>query len=157
MSLAYRLMYLVGFTLGRAGTAMVRLPPPALVVLALALVVAVSPSGCGGGSREERPLPGGGAGERPVPGASAAPGAPAGRGVFLSQCQACHALGQLGASRPAGGDLANYNMTAAEVRSFARIMPTPRPLSRAELEAVSRFVASAQRRQRTGSDGSKAP
>jgi hypothetical protein len=37
-------------------------------------------------------------------------------------------------------------MTPAEVRSFARIMPTPRKLTAAELTAVSAYVAAVQAR-----------
>jgi mono/diheme cytochrome c family protein len=74
-------------------------------------------------------------------------GSVSGRQVFLSQCQGCHALGKLGSPRPVGGDLGNYDMTPAEVESFARIMPTPRRLSRSELAAVSSFVSSRQRRR----------
>jgi mono/diheme cytochrome c family protein len=73
-----------------------------------------------------------------------------GQRIFLSQCQSCHALGPFGSPRPIGGDLANYDMTPAEVASFARIMPTPRRLSRAELAGVSSFVAERQRRSPSG-------
>jgi mono/diheme cytochrome c family protein len=73
-----------------------------------------------------------------------------GQRIFRSQCQSCHALGPFGSPRPIGGDLANYDMTPAEVASFARIMPTPRRLSRAELGAVSSFVADRQRRSPSG-------
>lgn len=73
-----------------------------------------------------------------------------GRQVFLSQCQGCHALGRLGAPRPIGGDLTNYDMTPAEVESFARIMPTPRRLSPSELDAVSVFAATVQRQSSRG-------
>jgi len=75
---------------------------------------------------------------------------PDGRSLFLSQCQSCHGLGALGPRRPVGGDLANYDMSAAEVRSFARTMPTPRPLTSTELAKVSEFVASVQRRTPDG-------
>jgi len=71
-----------------------------------------------------------------------------GREVFLSQCQGCHALGALGSRRPAGGDLAGYSMTPAEVASYARVMPTPRPLTQRELGLVARFVSEGQRRKR---------
>jgi len=75
---------------------------------------------------------------------------PDGRSLFLSQCQSCHGLGALGTRRPVGGDLANYDMSAEEVRSFARIMPTPRPLTSTELAEVAEFVASVQRRAPEG-------
>jgi mono/diheme cytochrome c family protein len=73
-----------------------------------------------------------------------------GRRVFLSQCQGCHAIGGLGARRPVGGDLGNYDMSPAEVASFARIMPTPRRLTDTELAAVSSFVAALQERSASG-------
>jgi mono/diheme cytochrome c family protein len=110
--------------------------PSCLAVVALVLL---SLSACGGGAQRQAE----GLEETGV-------GQPNGRSVFLSQCQGCHALGKLGSRRPVGGDLTNYDMRAGEVRSFARIMPTPRPLSGSELAAVSEFVASVQRRDPRG-------
>jgi mono/diheme cytochrome c family protein len=82
------------------------------------------------------------------------PAADSGRAVFLSQCQGCHSLTGLGARRPAGGDLAGYSMTPAEVASYARVMPTPRPLTERELALVARFVSDGQRKaKRSGGRG----
>ena len=67
-------------------------------------------------------------------------GGPSGRQVFEANCARCHA-----GPRPAGGDLRGFRLTAAEVESFARIMPVRRPLSDAELRAVARWVAAQER------------
>jgi mono/diheme cytochrome c family protein len=105
-----------------------------LLVLVAAMAAAVS-FGCGGGSPAD-----------PAPPLGSAAEAALGRRVFLEQCQGCHALGPIGARKPAGGDLANYSMTRKQVRSFARIMPTPRKLTAAELTAVSAYVSAVQAR-----------
>jgi mono/diheme cytochrome c family protein len=110
--------------------------PSCLLVVALVLLCL---SACGGGAPRQA--------ERPQ---ETGVGQPNGRSIFLSQCQGCHALGKLGSPRPVGGDLTNYDMRAGEVRSFAQIMPTPRPLTGSELAAVSEFVASVQRRDPRG-------
>jgi mono/diheme cytochrome c family protein len=70
-----------------------------------------------------------------------------GRAVFRSACGGCHTLAGDGAPHPVGGDLGGYQMTAHEVETFTKIMPTRRRLSRQELEAVSAYVASIQRRR----------
>lgn len=115
-----------------------------LAAFALALAGVTVPSACGG----EPPRGAVGSGEAGV-------GRADGRAVFLSQCQGCHALENLGAPRPVGGDLTNYDMSAAEVLSFARIMPTPRQLTSSELRAVSEFVSSVQRRNPRGPAATK--
>ena len=113
--------------------------------LAAALAALMGVAGaCGGGPRRET-------GEPPATAATVS-----GRTVFLSQCQGCHSVGGLGASRPVGGDLAKYSMTPREVVSYARVMPTPRRLTRRELAAVGGFVSRAQRRSGRGSGRGRA-
>jgi mono/diheme cytochrome c family protein len=67
-------------------------------------------------------------------------GGPSGRAVFDANCARCHA-----GAHPEGGDLRGFHLTAAQVESFARIMPVRRPLSDAELRAVARWIASRER------------
>jgi mono/diheme cytochrome c family protein len=63
---------------------------------------------------------------------------PDGRAVFASSCAACHTL--RGGSSP-GGDLTQNRLTAAEIASFARVMPVHPRLSDAEIRAVAAYVA----------------
>jgi mono/diheme cytochrome c family protein len=67
-------------------------------------------------------------------------GGPSGQRVFAASCAGCHA-----GRNPPGGDLRDMRLTAAEVESFARIMPVRRPLSDAELRAVSSWIAARER------------
>jgi mono/diheme cytochrome c family protein len=69
-----------------------------------------------------------------------------GHAVFRSTCSGCHTLAGEGSPRPVGGDLGGYRMTTAEAETFTKIMPTRR-LSQRELEAVSAYVVSVQRRR----------
>jgi hypothetical protein len=109
------------------------------VATRLARVVAVVLAGlaaaCGGAPRH--------AAEPSLPATS-------GREVFLAQCQGCHSLNRLGPRRPSGGDLAGYSMSPADVASYARVMPTPRPMTPHELALVSRFVSDGQRHRGGG-------
>jgi mono/diheme cytochrome c family protein len=73
-----------------------------------------------------------------------AAGGPDGRTVFASACSGCHTLGGRGAALP-GGDLGGYRLSAAEIASFAAIMPVHPRLSAAELGAVAAYVASRER------------
>ncbi|HET7138496.1 MAG TPA: cytochrome c [Gaiellaceae bacterium] len=64
-----------------------------------------------------------------------------GRGVFERSCTSCHTLtGHDTSAR--GGDLRAARLTAADVASFARIMPVRPPLSSADARAVGRYVVS---------------
>jgi mono/diheme cytochrome c family protein len=70
---------------------------------------------------------------------------PDGRAVFSASCSACHTLGARTTAAP-GGDLSGYRLTAAEIASFARVMPVHPRLSRAEIDAVAAYVAAHERR-----------
>ena len=83
-------------------------------------------------------------------GSASKPSAPSlaeGAHVFASSCAGCHTLepGPPGRQAPPGGPLAGYRMTTAQLQSFVRNMPVPRPLSDRQLKAVVAFVAQAQR------------
>jgi mono/diheme cytochrome c family protein len=70
--------------------------------------------------------------------------APEGRAVFASSCSGCHTVDG-GSTRTPGGDLTGYRLTAAEVASFAAVMPVHPRLSAAEIRAVAAYVASRER------------
>jgi mono/diheme cytochrome c family protein len=64
-----------------------------------------------------------------------------GRVVFERSCAGCHTLtGHDTSAR--GGDLRVGRLDAADVASFARVMPLRTPLSAADARAVGRYVAS---------------
>ena len=64
-----------------------------------------------------------------------------GRKIFASQCSGCHTL--IGREHGAvGGDLVLSRLRAKDVASFARVMPTKRPLSLQDARAVARYVVS---------------
>jgi mono/diheme cytochrome c family protein len=64
-----------------------------------------------------------------------------GRRIFVSQCAACHTL--TGHEQGAvGGDLVLAHLHAKDVASFARVMPTKRPLSAPDARAVASYVVS---------------
>jgi mono/diheme cytochrome c family protein len=62
-----------------------------------------------------------------------------GREVFASQCSGCHTLTgrEHGAS---GGDLVLAHLQEKDLASFARVMPTKRPLSAEDARAVAAYV-----------------
>ena len=64
-----------------------------------------------------------------------------GRQIFASQCSGCHTLTgrEHGAS---GGDLVLAHLQEKDLASFARVMPTKRPLSTEEARAVASYVVS---------------
>src|SRR4051794_38787641 len=98
--------------------------------LALAMVLL---AGCGGGRRP------------------AAPSLSEGARVFASSCTGCHTLNPVRSRRALpGGPLAGYRMTTAQLDSFVRTMPVPRPLTDRERRAVVAFVAHAQAASRRG-------
>src|SRR3954452_1690055 len=99
---------------------------PALLATSVALACL---AGCGGG------------GKAPAP-----PSLAEGAHVFASSCTGCHTLEPTrGRQAPPGGPLAGYRMTRAQLESFVRTMPVPRPLTERELRAVVTYVAHAQR------------
>jgi mono/diheme cytochrome c family protein len=64
-----------------------------------------------------------------------------GRAVFQRSCAGCHTVTGHDTSAP-GGDLRAGRLTAADVASFALVMPVHPPLSAADARAVGRYVAS---------------
>jgi mono/diheme cytochrome c family protein len=70
-----------------------------------------------------------------------------GRSVFASACAGCHTLTGHD-TRARGGDLAIAPLSAAEVASFARVMPVR--LSRADLAAVAAYIHTAETARRNG-------
>ena len=63
-----------------------------------------------------------------------------GRKIFASECSGCHTLvGREG--RPVGGDLVLARLDEKDLASFARVMPTTRPLSPAAAAAVASYIA----------------
>ena len=63
-----------------------------------------------------------------------------GRKIFSADCGGCHTLTGHDTQAP-GGDLGVAHLTAAQVASFARIMPVHPSLSRASILAVAAYVA----------------
>ena len=62
-----------------------------------------------------------------------------GRSIYEQGCAGCHTLS--GRERGSiGGDLVNANLGVADVASFALEMPTPRRLTKAQADAVARYV-----------------
>jgi mono/diheme cytochrome c family protein len=96
---------------------------PALAILTAAVLV----TGCGGSGGSGRP--------------SLAEGAR----VFATSCSSCHTLQPTRGTAPPGGPLGGYRFTNAQIESFVRTMPVPRPLSDRERRAVAAFVAHAER------------
>lgn len=64
-----------------------------------------------------------------------------GRAIFDRSCARCHTLTGHDTSAP-GGDLRAGRLTAADVASFARVMPVHPSLSAADARAVAQYVAS---------------
>lgn len=97
--------------------------PTAAAIVAAALA-AVALAGCG----ETRDV-------------SAAAALGPGRQIFARSCSGCHTVtGRESAT--SGGNLLNAHLSIADLASFAKEMPTPRPLSRAEILAVAEYVHS---------------
>lgn len=96
--------------------------------LACALLATVLLAGCGGGSKPQHP-----------------PSLAEGAHVFASSCSGCHTLAPTRGHVPAGGPLAGYRFTTAQIDSFVKTMPVARPLTVRERQAVVAFVAHAQR------------
>jgi mono/diheme cytochrome c family protein len=92
-----------------------------------ATVVAVLLGGCGGTSAPPRS-------ERLV----------RGQKIFASECSGCHTVS--GREHGAvGGDLLLTHLGAKDLASFARVMPTTRPLSPAAAAAVASYIVSRER------------
>ncbi len=63
-----------------------------------------------------------------------------GRAIFASQCSSCHTLAGR-ESGAIGGDLVLGHLKEKDVASFARVMPTARPLSQTAAAAVASYIA----------------
>jgi len=96
-------------------------------VAATGTVVAVLLAGCGGTKVTPRS-------ERLVRGQT----------IFASECSGCHTVS--GREHGAvGGDLLLTHLDRKDLASFARVMPTTRPLSAAAAAAVASYIASRER------------
>lgn len=71
---------------------------------------------------------------------------PSGRALFASSCGGCHTLTGVDSPTHQGGDLLHVALTRAQLRQFTREMPVRRPLSAAELDAVTSYVLAVQGR-----------
>ncbi len=71
---------------------------------------------------------------------------PSGKALFAANCSVCHSLSGRQSPRRQGGDLLGAHFSPQVMLQFAREMPVRRPLTRAELRAVSDYVLSVQRR-----------
>ncbi|MGI8505712.1 MAG: c-type cytochrome [Solirubrobacteraceae bacterium] len=81
-------------------------------------------------------------------GATSGARGPNGKSLFAQDCSACHSLSGRESPRRQGGDLLGARLSPGVMLQFAREMPVRRPLSRAELKAVTDYVISLQRRGR---------
>jgi mono/diheme cytochrome c family protein len=63
-----------------------------------------------------------------------------GRALFDQACGACHTLTGHNDPRHQGGDLRGFHASRAQLYQLAAEMPVRRPLSRAQLQTVVRFV-----------------
>lgn len=98
----------------------------ATAAAAIALMLAVALSGCGGTDR------------RPVNG----------RVVFTQSCRACHSLDGHPSAGQQGGDLGGVAIGRRAMIQFVREMPVRRRLSAAEINAVSDYVRAVERGRR---------
>ena len=71
---------------------------------------------------------------------------PSGRSVFASSCSHCHTLTGVDSPSHQGGDLLHLRLSRSQLLQFTREMPVRRPLSNAELSAVTSYVLLAERR-----------
>jgi mono/diheme cytochrome c family protein len=67
--------------------------------------------------------------------------------IFARECVRCHTLTGH-EHNTAGGDLAVGQLPAWAIASFARIMPTTRPLSPAASREVAAYIVSVAQKQR---------
>jgi len=88
---------------------------------------------------------GGGSGHAATtPRRAAAGSGSGGRILFTQACGACHTLSGHNDPRHQGGDLRNFHSSRTQLYQLASEMPIRRPLSRAQLDAVVRFVMSVE-------------
>jgi mono/diheme cytochrome c family protein len=72
------------------------------------------------------------------------PTAPDGAAMFASECSSCHSLIGNESKHTPGGDLLGYSYSRSFLIELVSQMPTPRPLSAAQLRAVVNYVLRAQ-------------
>ncbi len=75
---------------------------------------------------------------------SAAPSA--GRALFTDDCAQCHSLALVSSARQQGGPLGALHIARGAMLEFVREMPTPHPLSQAQLRAVADYVLAVEHR-----------
>jgi mono/diheme cytochrome c family protein len=73
---------------------------------------------------------------------------PEGRALFASACGACHTLSGVSSPAHQGGDLLGFHLSRQALLQFAREMPLRRPLTRAQLATVTRYIFALQQRSR---------
>jgi len=78
-------------------------------------------------------------------GAASTARGPTGRALFAQDCSACHSLSGRESPRRQGGDLLGARLSPGVMLEFVREMPVRRPLSPADLAAVTDYVLSVQR------------
>jgi hypothetical protein len=78
------------------------------------------------------------------------PASPSASVVFRQSCGGCHTLIGNESARKQGGDLLGYRLTRAQLLGLTREMPVRRPLSSAQLQAVTDYVLGAERRGPAG-------
>jgi mono/diheme cytochrome c family protein len=101
-----------------------------VAVRSVGLVAALSVVGCGGGESISQT-------------SEAA-------AVFARHCSACHSLIGNESRHRQGGDLVGYRLSRQQLLEFTREMPTRRPLTSAQLEAVVDYVLKIQQRGSAG-------
>jgi cytochrome c2 len=70
-------------------------------------------------------------------GCGSGPASPGAR-IFAESCRSCHTLSTDARVHTAGGTVAGYGMSLAQLESFTRVMPVR--LTPAEVRAVSRYL-----------------
>ncbi len=71
-----------------------------------------------------------------------------GKAVFSSECGVCHSLSGRRSPRQEGDDLSGLRMPRGILLQFAAEMPVPHPLTRADLNAVVRYILTVERQDR---------
>lgn len=73
-------------------------------------------------------------------------GSTGGRGLFAASCSRCHSLIGNESLRRQGGDLLGFRFSRGVWLQYAREMPVPHPLSRAQLTAIVDYILEVQGR-----------
>ena len=86
-------------------------------------------------------------------GSSSAHQTESGKAVFSRECGVCHSLSGHRAPHQEGDDLRRLRESREDLLEFAVEMPVPRPLTRADLNAVVTYILSVQRQNRARGPG----